>query len=161
MTVMDERESPAHDTNGSESRDSHVKVLRWTIALLTVAVIGLAGFIVLSDDGSGAMTPEQDRMVETVDAYLAGWNAGDEAAVLEVMDPLGYYDNGEHWMVDDGRLAGYVRTMHSMGLSVSRGETVVLGNVVVAMQTTYGESDGYASIYKMSPDGTSILWNRT
>ena len=77
--------------------------LRRTIALLSLAVVGLVGFIVLSDDGNGAMTPEQNQMIETV----------------------------------------------------------VLGNVVVAMQTTHGESGGDASIYEMSSDGKTILWNRT
>ncbi len=161
MSTMTDHESPIIDTNGSESRNGHVNAMRWTIALLSLAVVGLVGFIVLSDDGNEAMTPEQDQMIETVDTYLAGWNAGDEEAVLAVMDPLGYYDNGEQWRVDDGRLAGYVRTLHSLGMNVARGETVVLGNVVVAMQTTYGESGDYTSIYKMSPDGTTILWNRT
>lgn len=160
MLTTNEYEIPHADKQESRSGWRGSAALPWTIGVLVVLVVGLAALVVVSGDEAAGTTPEQQQMLETIDAYLAGWNDGDETAVLAVMDPNGFYENAaDRWSAADGGLAGYVNTMHSLGLTVTRGDAVFLGDTVVTSQETYGQSDSYESIYRMSPDGTTIMWN--
>lgn len=160
MPTSNEYEIPLADKQASRSGWRGSPALPWIIGVLVALVVGLVALAVVSDDDTSSTTPEQQQMLETIDAYLAGWNDGDDAAVLAVMDPNGFYENAAgRWRVVDGGLAGYVNTMHSLGLTVTREDAVFLGDTVITSQGTYGESDSYESIYRMSPDGMTIMWN--
>lgn len=113
------------------------------------------------DNPSTDLTAEQEQMIQTIDRYLAAWNAGDGAAADEVMDPNGYLEDiGGRWYVADGEHARYLETLHATGFPIERSDHVaVIGNVVL-MTNTYAEGSTSPSpnIYYMYPDGTKIWW---
>lgn len=138
--------------------------LSWLAAALGVAVIGLgAWFIVDSGTETAAadLTPTQVQMLETIDAYLDAWNAGDGAAAAALVSDSGYHDNGNsRYSVADGGLTAFITMVHGMDFSVSRTDAAFVGNYVMTTEHIPADSEvGRPSIYWMASDGNRILWH--
>ena len=135
-------------------------VLGWISALLVVAVVGLAAWIVFADDSGQELTTEQEQSLETIEAYLAAWNAGDGAAADALMDPNGFFEDiGGRWYVADGSHARYLETVQSMGFTLELVDTYAMDNVVlVTYRSAEGGNPSIPNVYYMSPDGTQIRW---
>jgi hypothetical protein len=102
-------------------------------AILAVAVLAMGAIMIFGDDGGQSLRPEQEQMVETVDEYLAAWNAGDGAAATALMASSGYHDNGTAQIpVADGRLEAFIDNVNAIGFSVRRtGDAAFVGNFVM------------------------------
>lgn len=137
--------------------------LGWLAGILALAVIGLGAWAIFGDSDSTAdLTPAQEQMVETLDASLVAWNSGDGAAAEALMPPSGYHDNGTMKYYANGELAGLIDWAHSTGFSVSSSDRVFIGDFVIGTNHIPADStDVRLSIFKMSPDGTQILWHFT
>jgi hypothetical protein len=147
----------SRDLDGLRRR---TRILGSLVVVLALAVIGLGSWILVSDPPVQDLTPVQETMLDTIDTYIEGWNAGDAEAVVSVMDPNGFLqDIGGRWEVADGALANYVNSLHMMGMRIWPGDAYVIGPVVLVdhhyaeQSTTPGPN-----IYFMSADGTRILW---
>jgi hypothetical protein len=137
------------------------RMLGWLAGILAVAVVAMGAWMIFGDDGGQSLTAEQEQMIETVDAYLDSWNTGDGAAAAALMSPSGYHDNGSRYFVRDGQLAAFIEQVHGMNFSVSRtGDAAFVGNYVMTTEHIPATSTtDRPSIYKMSTDGTTILWH--
>jgi hypothetical protein len=135
-------------------------VLGWISIALLIIVIGLGAWIVLADDSAQQLTTEQEQSLETIDAYLAAWNAGDGAAADALMNPNGYLEDiGGRWYVADGSHARYLETVQSMGFTMELVDTYAMGNIVlVTYRSAEGGNPSVPNVYYMSPDGTQIHW---
>ena len=135
-------------------------VLGWVSALLVVAVVGLGAWIVFADDSGQDLTTEQEQSLETIEAYLAAWNAGDAAAADALMDPNGYLeDPGGRFYVADGSHARWLESTQSMGFTMEVVDTYAMDNVVlVTYRSAEGGNPSTPNVYYMSPDGTQIHW---
>lgn len=143
--------------------------LRWTSAVLAIAVIALGAWLFFGNDsGSGDLdlTPEQEQMLETINAQLAAWNDGDGAGVVALMaSESSYHDNGSRRIaVADGALEDFVNGLGSLSFSVrslaTEGEAAFVGNYV--MTTDFVPADSQTprpSIYRMTPDGSAVVWH--
>ena len=135
-------------------------VLGWVSALLVVAVVGLGAWIVFADDSGQELTTEQEQSLETIESYLAAWNAGDGAAADALMDPNGFLEDvGGRWYVADGSHARYLESLQSMGFTLELIDTYAMGNIVlVTYRSAEGANPENPNVYYMSPDGTQIRW---
>jgi hypothetical protein len=135
-------------------------VLGWISALLVVAVVGLGAWVVFADDSGQELTTEQEQSLETIEAYLAAWNAGDGAAADALMNPNGYLEDiGGRWYVADGSHARYLETVQSMGFTMELIGTYAMDNIVlVTYRSAEGGNPSVPNVYFMSPDGTQIHW---
>lgn len=136
---------------------------RWltaTVIVLAVAVLGLVAWATLGETGGerDALTVEQERMLDTIDAYLAALTAGDTDAMAAVMAPEGFFyeDLDRRFYLEDGELAEFVDGLHSLGFVVSRESATVVDNVVLVNQTrNFGGSS--PAVFVMSHDGAQVL----
>ena len=135
-------------------------ILGWISALLLVAVVALAAWIVFADDSGQDLTTEQEQSLETIEAYLAAWNAGDGAAADALMDPNGYLeDPGGRFYVADGSHARWLESTQSMGFTMELVDTYAMDNIVLATyRMAEGGNPSTPNVYYMSPDGTQIHW---
>lgn len=135
-------------------------VLGWVSALLVLAVFGLGAWIVFADDSGQELTTEQEQSLETIEAYLAAWNAGDGAAADALMDPNGFLEDvGGRWYVADGSHARYLETLQTMGFTLELVDTYAMGNIVlITYRSAEGANPENPNVYYMSPDGTQIRW---
>ena len=136
------------------------RALGWISIVLLVVVIGLAAWIVFADDSGQELTTEQEQSLETIEAYLAAWNAGDAAAADALMDPNGFLEDiGGRWYVADGSHARYLETVQAMGFTMELIDTYAMDNVVlVTYRSAEGGNPSTPNVYYMSPDGTQIRW---
>ena len=126
---------------------------------LGIVLLGLVAWIVLDTDPTD-VTSEQQQMIETIDAYIAAWNAGDGQAADALMDAGGYLEDvGGKWYVAENGHSNYLEFLHMTGFNITRGDPVFVGNVVVVPHE-YVEGSPYKSpnIYFMYPDGSKIWW---
>jgi hypothetical protein len=137
--------------------------LTWLAGALAVAVIGLGAWLIVDGGSETAadLTPVQEQMLETIDAYADAWNSGDGAAATALVADSGYHDNGsDRHYVADGDLAAFVEKVHRMNFSVRRTEAAFVGNYVMTTEHIPAESEvARPSIYWMASDGTRILWH--
>ena len=135
-------------------------VLGWISALLVVVVIGLGAWIVFADESGQELTTEQEQSLQTIEAYLTAWNAGDGAAADALMDPNGFMEDvGGRWYVADGSHARYLETLQTMGWTMKLVDTHAMGNIVlVTYSSAEGSNPQNPNVYYMSPDGTQIRW---
>lgn len=137
--------------------------LGWLSGILALAVIALGTWLIFDggeESASADLTPAQDQMLETIDAYLAAWNSGDGAAAVAVMTPSAYHDNGTKYTVANGELGRFIETVSAANFSVSRSDAAFVANYV--MTTEHIPADNATerpSIYMMSGDGTKIMWH--
>ena len=137
--------------------------IRWLIAavgVLAVISLGLAALVVFEEEGAEPLTVEQERMLESIDAYLAGWTAGDVDAMAAVMAPDGYFsdDLEKRLYMEDSEFREFVGAIHSLGFAVSRSDAAFVNNVVlVTQEKTNGGPSPSPGVFIMSHDGTQIL----
>ncbi|MGI9585061.1 MAG: nuclear transport factor 2 family protein [Acidimicrobiia bacterium] len=155
-----------HSTEAATASD--VRRLRWWVRtlvgvsiVLALVVVGLAAWTAFGGESDKALSAEQEQMVETVDAYIAAWNAGDGDAAEALMDPKGYLEDvGGRWHVADGQHTAYLETLHATGFPIFRSDDVSVVGSVVLVSHTYAEGSSSESpnVYYLSPDGTQIRW---
>jgi hypothetical protein len=145
-----------------------IRRLSWLSGVLVVVVLGLGAWLLFGDSGTSDadLTAEQEQMLETINGHVAAWNDGDGAGVVAFMaSPTSYHDNGTGRIpVADGELEAYVDRLGSQSFSVrssaSDGDAAFVGNFV--MTTDYIPETSETprpSIYKMTPDGTAVVWH--
>jgi len=132
--------------------------LAWLAGILAVAVVAMGAWMIFGGDGGHSLTAQQEQ---TLDDFRVAWNAGDGEAVAALMMPSGYHDNGiNRHPVADGKLAGYVATMHALGLDVQDDEERrAYGDFVVSYSRLSTSDERSLGIVKMTPDGTRIFWH--
>jgi hypothetical protein len=154
-------------TRDEKTRNRQAATLnRWptvAIVVLSAAVVAMGATLILdgSSEAEAELTPVQEEMLETIDAYMDAWNAGDGATAAALMAPSGYHDNGSlRSYVAQGDLERFIDGVSGVGFSVSRSDAAFVGGYVMTTdQRPAGSSTDQPSIYKMSPDGTVILWH--
>ena len=134
------------------------------VGALFAAVVVLGGMLVFDDDGGPDLTAEQDQMLETIEGYLNAWNDGDGAAATAYMAPSAYHDNGSNrYTVADGELEAFLESISvgfSVRSSVTDGEAAFVGDYVMTTDFIPATSTlERPSIFKMSADGSTILWH--
>jgi hypothetical protein len=137
--------------------------LAWLSGILALAVVGLGIWLAVEINSDTAdLTALQTQQLETVDAYMDAWNAGDGAAAVSLMTPTAYHDNGDTVVrVFDGELESLIDMSKAMGFSVSRTADVGFAGDFVVTDTNVPAETGmqHVSIFKMTSDGTHILWH--
>lgn len=156
-----------HDDDQVQTLRKRNRWLSWLSGVLAVLVVGLGAWLLFgdSDTSDADLTAEQEQMLETIDAQLAAWNEGDGAGVAALMEsPASYHDTGSmRYVVADGQLEAYVDSLpssFSVRSSSSDGEAAFVGDFVMTTDYIPETSDTpRPSIFKMTPDGTAIVWH--
>ncbi len=163
METMERKDAMAPPSDSENSRLRRLnRRLGWATAILTVAVIALGAWVIYdTTSGGDDLTAFQEQSQETIETAAEAWNSGDGAALAALMPPNGYHDNGSNrYYVSGGELENFVDSVHSAGFSVSTTDFAFVGTFV--MTTDHVPADATAerpSLWKMSPDGTQILWH--
>lgn len=133
-------------------------ILGWLVALLGALVIGLTAWLVFADPPAQDLTAEQQTMLETIDAYVDAWNAGDSAAADALMEPDGFLEDvSGRWSVANGDHADYIEMLHSFGFTIRRGDAYIINDVVlVNLHYTESRAVDSANVFWMSSNGTRI-----
>ncbi len=162
MQTIEEVEATEVDRDQTIQLRKRNRWLGYLAGILAVAVVGLGAWIVFDSDSTADLTPAQEQMIETLDASLVAWNSGDGVAAEALMAPSGYHDNGIDRYYANGELAALIDFAHVTGFSVSTTDRVFIGDFVIATSHIPADStDVRVSMFKMSPDGTQILWHFT
>ena len=140
------------------------RLLMWLSIALSVIVVAAGAWIVFDDGGSAAdLTAEQEQMLETIDAYINAWNDHDGAAAAALMaGDASYHDNGFRYLVAEGSFADFVTGLStfSVASSAQDGEAAFVGNYVLTTDFIPETSTiALPSFYKMTQDGTAIVWH--
>ena len=155
-----------HDPGGdTEALKSRIRMLSWLSAILAVAVIALGAWLIFDGDGESTadLTPVQEQMVETLDAYAEAWNEADGAAAVALMSRTGYFDNfARRYYANppqgEGNLEQLVDSANSLGFSAEIVDVEFIDDwVVTTERRPVNSPDETMSIFHMSVDGTKII----
>jgi hypothetical protein len=140
------------------------RLLMWLLIALAAIVVAAGAWMMFDDGGSAAdLTAEQEQMLETIDAYVTAWNDHDGAAAAALMaSDSSYHDNGNKYLVAEGRLAGFISGLSTFSVSNSAqdGEGAFVGSYVLTTDFIPETSTtARPSFFKMTPDGTAIIWH--
>lgn len=132
--------------------------LGWLAGILAVAVVTMGAWMIFGDDDGRSLTAQQEQ---TLDGFLAAWNAGDGEAAAEFMMPSAYHDNGANrYFVAEGKFADFVEMTKALGFSIEPGDQrAAYGDFVVSWVKLAGDTDETFSVFRMTPDGTRIQWH--
>ena len=162
MQTMEQVDTEANPVdNDTLKLQRRVRLLGWLSGILAIAVVAMGAWMIAGGDSDRpALTAPQEQMEKTLDAYLDAWNAGDGEAVVALMAPGGYHDNGIKYYANDGRLATLVDSVTAQGFSVRSTDRTFVANYVLGRNFTPADStQERPSIFKMTPDGTQIEWH--
>lgn len=142
------------------------RLLTWLSIALAAALVAFGALVYIdSGDTTNDLTAEQEQMLETIDAYRVAWNDhdGPAAAALMASDDS-YHDNGTRYLVAEGRLENLISGLGGLSFSVrslaSDGEAAFVGNYVLTTDFIPASSTiARPSFFKMTPDGTAIIWH--
>ena len=137
------------------------RTLVWLSGMLAAFVLAAGAWIIFDGFSASDLTPVQEEMLDTIDAYLEAWNSGDGTAATELMSVSGYHDNGDsRYYAAEGRLAAFIDLVHDLNFTVSRTGAAFVGDYVMTTEHIPASSEvDRPSIYRMSNDGTLILWH--
>ncbi len=167
MKTMDERKTLDRPTSvvvDAETANYRARN-RWLMllsAVLAIALVAMGAWLIL-DDGSGtALTAEQEQMLETIDDTRIATNDGDAAALAALYTTNGYHDNGFRRYSGTEELTNYFNGVFGTGFSVTpAADLVVVNDFVISSDYLSGGGGDTpsTSIFKMTPDGTQIMWH--
>jgi hypothetical protein len=166
MTTMLERDTTQESTAGDTRRGG-----RWVLAIVLAAGLALAVGLVVgrwtapADEptavvvGGAALTDRQTQMSDALDDTVAGWRAGDGAAVAALFTPSGVLQLGTaRYRVDDGSLATYVEGHDWSSLTAER-PVLIDGNTLVFVYRILGER--YLGTMEFTPTGEVLIVRQT
>jgi hypothetical protein len=169
METLERVETPPLVTSHeAEQLRKQNRRLRWLSVALAAIVVAAGAWIVFDSgdsagDSAADLTPEQEQMLETIDAYFDAWNDHDGAAAAALMaSDASYHDNGVRYLVADGRLADFVTRLStfSVASSAQDGEAAFVGNYVLTTDFIPETSTtARPSLFEMTSDGTAIVWH--
>ncbi len=169
MKTMDERttlDRPTSVVIDTETPNYKARN-RWLMilsAVLAIAVVAMGAWLIVDDGSATVLTAEQEQMLETIDDAMIAINDGDAAALVAFYTTNGYHENYlRRYSAFDGELEDYFNMLAGSGFSVTpAADPVVVNDVVISsdyLSGLGGSETPTTSFFKMTPDGTQIMWH--